>query len=289
MKPTIPGLAVVTVTVDAARAFACFQSWVAKAAYHWPTYIIEQTLPDVPIAPRVVTRNVIELFAPDVHLFNQDNVGVVAAFAKGVQCATADGAHLIVCLHDDVFIQQVGWDDYVWGNAHWLSTGRLATGHRSFFGGFGGGTGLGSDTLYKAPYNPMQLARQGFVSNLADAEAHGTRRYAPVKCVCFDGFCQIGTADWFPQAWTELVRLGLVHHFYDGALGCLARRAGLPHGWMLPIQCQHLGGQTAVGSAAYQAWAKTQRAEGDQGFWTESHRIGYEAFKDVLPLRLGGR
>jgi len=169
--------------------------------------------------------------------------------------------------------------------------------------GFGGAIGLGTDAIYQEAYDPMQLARIGFRSNLVDAENHGTRSLVPEMVVCLDGFSQIGRHAFFTglkehewntrslsrrapeRPWQTLQRLGIVHHFYDGALGCLARRAG----WQvryLPVRCRHYGGQTAVGDPGYQRWANTAIDGGDRGFWEKSHRVGYDTFRDVLPLRL---
>ena len=103
----------------------------------------------------------------------------------------------------------------------------------------------------------------------------------------FDGFCQSGTEAWFQGAWDWLEKAGVRHHFYDGMLGCLAARARVQPGMLIPVACHHAGGQTAVGSEQYQAWAKQQHPEGDQGFWLEAHQIGYAAFRDVLPMHVG--
>jgi hypothetical protein len=286
MKPFADTLAVVTATVNPTRASRCFESWSGKADRHLPVYVVwsdletlEAEVPQETLVARVHTgtQAILDAFAPGVTILQHQGGGVVPAFAKGVAAAFADGAEAVVCLHDDVLIEQPGWDLGV-QNA-------LDRGMR--FGGFGGATRLGSASLYVEPFDPMQLARGGFVSNLRDAEAHGARSRVAVKCVCFDGFCQIGTKDWFGTAWQALVDLGIQHHLYDGLLGCLAARAGAQLGWMIPVACHHFGGATAVGSQAYQAWAKTQHAEGDQGFWLEAHRRGAEEFKDQLPLELG--
>ena len=69
------------------------------------------------------------------------------------------------------------------------------------------------------------------------------------------------------------------------ALGCLAARYGWET-WYLPIACTHYGGRTAVGDPGYPAWAPPQVEGGDQGFWAHAHRTGYDAFRDVLPLRV---
>ena len=110
-----------------------------------------------------------------------------------------------------------------------------------------------------------------------------------MPCVCFDGFSQVGTRDWFAGAWAWLLKSGVTHHFYDGMLGCLAARAGVQPGTLIPIRCHHYGGRTAVGSREYHAWALQQRKGGDQDFRLEAHAVGYREFKDVLPLRLKGK
>lgn len=243
-KPHNDRLAVVTATVDLDGSAACRQSWETRAAYQLPTYVVQGVW------------------------------GVVPAFAQGVAEAFGNGAEAVVCLHDDCRIDQRDWD--------LLVHDQLDAGVR--FAGFGGGTQLGGADLYHTPYDPMQLARGGFVSNLEQAEAHGRRSRVPVRCVVFDGFCQIGTKDWFGAAWETLRGLGVVHHAYDLALGCLAQRAKVQPGVMIPVACHHYGGRTAVGSTEYQTWARTQHSDGDQGFWANSHAICYEEFRDVLPL-----
>lgn len=246
MKPKNDRLAIVTATLGEEGQEACLASWASRAAYDLPLYVVA------------------------------NHFGVVPAFAEGVAQAFADGAEAVIALHDDVRIDHRDWDVLV--------QAQLDAGVK--FAGFGGATQLGSAELYQTPYHPMQLARGGFVSNMQDAEAHGRRSQQPVRCVCFDGFSQIGTKDWFGAAWQRLAEAGIQHHFYDGMLGCLAARMGKQPGVMIPVACHHFGGRSAVGSQAYQAWAKNQIAEGDQGFWLQSHLWGYEEFMDVLPLRV---
>jgi hypothetical protein len=206
----------------------------------------------------------------------RDHMGVVPAFAEGVRFAFEEGAEAVVCLHDDVEILQPDWDLVVME--------ALSKGDK--YAGFGGATSLGAADLYTKPYDPMQLARGGFVSNMRDAEAHGRRSTTPVPCVCFDGMSCIGTRDWFADAWKWLAASGCVHHGYDLALGCLAARAKVQPGLMLPVAVHHSGGRTAVGNRAYHDWAFEQNPDGDQGFWQQSHRLFYDEFKDVLPLRV---
>lgn len=281
-------LAVVTATVNWEQAEACVASWWTEARSGYTTYIVGQGQ----------DTSDWSLIHPHPHypawgLHLPRVVGVVPAFAIGVQKALEDGQEIIACFHDDLLIEQSNWD---------VEVQRVfQTCPRAGLCGFGGGKGLGSDQLYRIPYNPMQLARQNFISNMRDAEAHGTRSKAAQPVACLDGFSQIGRRQfwegWFqdgnerhpsitpPGPW-NLFRLmeywGVIHHFYDGMLGCFAKRLGWQT-WFVPVKCHHYGGRTAVADPQYAAWAATYG--GDSVFWQQAHRIGYDQFRDVLPIR----
>ncbi len=279
MKPKLDHFAVVTATTDHERASACIRSWVDRAAHQWKLYVIENG---------------------GERLY----LGTVPAFAEGVRQALAAGHEVIACLHDDLLIEQDGWDQSI------LFPFRA----RPQVGllGFLGGTGLGDHDIYQTPYSPHQLARQGVVSNERNAEAHGRRVGLPTRVAVLDGFCQVGRRAFWegkfrdgrlqrtdvypgdPFAWTpsggtnlfaEMASWGLVHHAYDAALGCFAARLGWEV-WCFPIACWHQGGATAVADSGYTDWARTQHPDGDQGFWNDAHQIVYDKFRDVLPVRV---
>lgn len=288
---------VVTATTNPARALACLRTWDPA------TIVVVVNGPAVKYPPEFVKEY--------TSLPVEHYLGTVPAFRHGIDYVleALPDADPIICLHDDVEI----------ADPEWLRKVVRAFEARPAMGlaGFGGAIGLGAETIYQMPYSPMQLARIGFRSNLTDAEVHGIRSTLPERVACLDGFSQIGRRQFFEgwvaanlphtftdplttdaidqivqrvntvdgRPWTYLEEHGFVHHFYDGALGCLAARAGW-EAWYLPIRCKHLGGQTAVADVGYQAWAKTQIPGGDQGFWEQSHKHGYELFNDVLPLRV---
>lgn len=220
-------------------------------------------------------------------------LGVVPAFAIGVQKALDDGAEIIACFHDDLLIEQAGWDEEV--------LRLFKTCPKAGLVGFGGARGLADPNIYQTPYNPMQLARRGFMSNMRDAEAHGARVEAAQPIAVLDGFSQIGRAEFWRGKFRQQPTLpaitavtgtnlfdkmrewGLIHHAYDAALGAFAKQLGWQV-WLAPIRCHHFGGRTAVGNAAYQAWAQGQAPGGDQGFWQQAHRIVYDRFKGILPV-----
>lgn len=267
-RPRIDDFAVVTATTDLARAASCVRSWVDRAAYLWPVEVVQ---------------NGGQGKAP--------YLGTVPAFAAGLEKALASSAQIIACLHDDLEIDESGWD--------WKVIDFFRRHPEVGLVGFGGGTGLGAADIYQTPYDPMQLARQDFVSSLRDAEAHGRRGLEPERVSCLDGFCQIGRAEfWRGSApWrtpssdglnllSRFASWGLTHHWYDGQLGVEAARLGWQV-WFLPVLCHHYGGRTAVGDPGYQEWARTQVEGGDQGFWERAHQVGWERSRGVLPLRVG--
>lgn len=247
MKPHLDGFAVVTAgTIASPELDACVDSWRMHARYQWPIYHV------------------------------QGVYGSVPAFAKGVAEALDGGAQVIACLHNDLRIDEDGWDALVWDAFQQNSLVGLA--------GFGGAKGLGSDDIYKVPYQPQQLARQDFISNLQDAEAHGRRCTRVERVACLDGFSQIGRAEFFGPAWDWLDdEQKVVHHAYDSWLGVIAAR----YGWevlFLPVACHHLGGRTAVGDQAYHAAVAEQG--GDQGVWAHAHAAMYADCRGELPLRV---
>lgn len=263
-------LAIVTCTTNADRARLCTDSWRETARGEVPVYTLRNG-------------------------GDQPYLGSVPAFRRAVNACLQDHpeAEVIACFHDDLEILESGWDERVLRAFEKTPAMGLA--------GFGGALDLGHDQIYHLPYDPMQLARAGFRSNLVDAEAHGVRSVLAERVSCLDGFSQIGRRAFWEGAirrgsliqpalddasrpWTYLEDLGLVHHAYDSHLGVLAKRNGWET-WYLPVRCRHYGGQTAVGDPGYQTWAQSQVADGDRGFWKEAHRLLYDDGRDVLPLR----
>lgn len=269
MKPRTDRLLVVTATLDVSRALDCVDSWQRRAFYQLPITVI------------------------------RDEMGVVPAFAKAVAAGLALGAEVIACLHDDLLIEQDGWDLEVLNHFDRHPACGLV--------GFGGGTGLGAADIYQTPYSPYQLAREGFVSNMRDAEAHGRRSKRAVPVACLDGFSQVGRRGFWaglqhgyrgmetliddqqklklPNILQQMADWGITHHAYDSALGAWAKRLGWEV-WMLPVACHHFGGRTAVGDPRYAEWAETIVPGGDRTFWEIAHAEVYERFRDVLPIRV---
>ncbi len=281
-------LAIVTASTNVERARPCLESWVRCATTPPPIFIVLNGCANV---------SKVEVAGVQAAWIHRDAyLGTVPAFRRGIDLALASGDFgILAALHDDFEIKEPGWDEKV--------LRYFARNPAMGLAGFGGATGLGDLDLYEKPYDPMSLARVGFRSDLEDAEAHGMRSLLAEKVAVLDGFSQCGRREFwegypapstphdqrfehspYARPWTVLEGLGIHHHAYDAGLGALAARYGWEC-WYLPLRCRHYGGQTAVGDVGYQAWAKTQDVNGDQGFWQRAHAAIYEAFRDQLPLR----
>jgi hypothetical protein len=283
-------LAIVTASTNFERAKPCLQSWAVNASQVIPCFVIFNGVEE-PLQPIDEIEGLALAWSRQ-----REYLGSVRAFRKGVAAALQGPFDVIACLHDDFEILEHNWDLRVMRAFDRNPKMGLA--------GFGGAIGLGAEGMYDRPYDPMSLARAGFRSNLTDAETHGFRSLLSEPVACLDGFSQIGRAEFWrgmygpgklgdptgtpkpaEPVWEYLEDLGIVHHLYDSLLGAIAARHGWET-WYLPLRATHHGGRTAVGDRGYQDWAKSVKEKGDQGFWEEAHRIGYEHFKDVLPLRV---
>jgi hypothetical protein len=262
---------VVTATVNRERAAPCFESWRVHAARSYPLVVVDNGSGETPY------------------------LGPVAAFRVGVERMFREepSCDVIACFHDDLVILDHGWDRTIEECfTNYPDAGLV---------GFAGWAALGDDTLYHAPYDPEQLRAYDFHTNGAGVVSRASVEGEAVVCVA--AFSQVGRRQFwsgftepeartgqtrrktFPRPWAVVDDLKIVDHFYFGALGCLARRGG----WQvryLPVRYRHLGGETTDRDAGYHAWAADEIEGGDRGFWESAHRIGYDTFRDVLPLRL---
>lgn len=303
-------LAIVTASIDLLRAAPAIRSWLELAEQPIDLYTVRQTVQraDWQRTPTPVLESKL---AHRAFIYDSRPIlGVVPAFAIGVQQALHDGHQIIACLHDDLEIEEQGWDETV--------VRLFKACPRAGLLGFGGAKGLAESDIYQTRYNPMQLVRKEFISNMRHAEAHGQRVEVACPVAVLDGFSQVGLAEYWrgvphlllrkgpdsiesvpapTNLFAVLAKLGVMHHAYDAALGAYAKQLGYQV-WYLPIKVHHHGGLTAVADPRYLEWARANYSyedlerpekgtlEGDAAFWEKSHRVVYELFRDVLPIRV---
>ena len=183
-------------------------------------------------------------------------------------------------IHDDVEIHEKEWQRLVEEFFEMVSK-------REPIGmvGFGGAYGLGTNDLYKKPYDYRQLARIHFVSNMTDAETHGMRQLNAAPVAVLDGFCQIIRTEAYEAVggWPAVLSMGITFHMYDAAMACLLAEQKWTT-WMLPISCTHYGGRTST-SKEYDQWLRNKGIDGDQEVHSNAHKIIYDRFRNILPLR----
>lgn len=232
----------------------------------------------------------------------------VEAMALGTRYVPED-SEVIAFLHDDMTITESGWDvailDY------------FRTHPRCGLVGFGGGTGFADSDLYKLPYDYRQLARLDFVSNMRDAHLHGRRVTEATRVAALDGFALITSREFYDNAgdrlvyqrpvmtverplppdsdkqlvasngaWAACERDGIPFHMYDAWISCRAAELGYET-WMLPIECHHEGGSTSVGRAADYAKVVARLGfESPEDLYAKAHRVIYDRFSRVLPIRI---
>jgi hypothetical protein len=208
------------------------------------------------------TRMKRELRVPGNDFHIPYKMGAVEAMTLGAEMCVGD---YIAFLHDDIEIHDQDWvskvENFFAGNPR---IGMI---------GFGGAIGLGTDDIYKRPYDLHQLARIDFVSNMVDAEAHGRRSTEPVQVAVLDGFIQIIRTKAYEEVggWKRVKDLGVTFHCYDTAMACLLHAAEWET-WMLPISCTHLGGRTST-TPEYDEWLRKQGINGDLEVHQAAHRV----------------
>jgi hypothetical protein len=214
-----------------------------------------------------------ESIRPITVLSEPELIGYPQAMDKMWKSRIAD---IYVFIHDDVHLYNAGWDAVV--EKVFREHGGMA------IGGFAGGTGLGFAGMYgpDTGFDVGHLGRSGFRSSIRSWRQHGESLQRPTRFAMLDGlsFCirrdfleKIGGWSWWK----------LPHHGYDLAMSCMAARHAAEI-WGIPLDCEHLGGQTAC-AATFQAWAR-ERFGSEAALFIEAHRQVYEEFRDVLPIRV---
>jgi Glycosyltransferase like family len=171
---------------------------------------------------------------------------------------------IIAYIHDDVMITEKGWDERVLAEFDDPTVGVV---------GFGGALGHGTPNLYEVPYHLPNLARQGFMSNMKDAERHGARFTGARDVAVLDGFALFIRRTVLDRwgGWPRDVPVG--YFMYAETLCCEARRQGY-HIRLVGVECEHLGGKSSGTPLPYS--------------YEDEHWYFYEHNRDVMPFRVEG-
>lgn len=189
----------------------------------------------------------------------EDNLGVVKSYQWLYEHSTEE----ILCfIHDDVIIHEDRWDQRIMAEFDDPHVGII---------GMGGARWHGTPDLYKVRYHLPHLRRGDYLSNVDDAEVHGTRFTGVSDVAVLDGFCLVVRRSLLRRVggFQLLIDNAIDFLCYDYALCALARRYNYRIR-TIGIRCHHRGGQTSLGVD------RTEEYE-------RSHSWFYNEFKDVLP------
>jgi len=180
---------------------------------------------------------------------------------------------ILVLMHDDVTVYEHAWADRVM---------EIFEKHPDCVAvGLGGAMGLGSDDLYKKPYQINQLARRGYVSNATDWQVHGGHETGVRQVAVLDAYFMAVRTKWMRRVggWPTW----LTHHCVDTWLACKAAREGKSI-YVVGCSVMHWGGGSST-KDPYKALCKKLGRTLETDHQIPHYEI-YSRFGDVLPIRV---
>ena len=183
-------------------------------------------------------------------------------------------ADICIIMHDDVTVYAHDWHDRMMD---------VFDKHPDCVAvGLGGATGLGTDDLYKKPYDIRQMARINYCSNQTDAETHGKRFTGEKQVAILEAFFMAINTAWFRKrgGWKAAP---ITHHLADHYVACEAARSGKTL-FMVGLDCLHSGGGSSTKDSYRNAsWLQGKSLETD-------HQIPHvwlaNEYRDILPIRI---
>jgi len=170
---------------------------------------------------------------------------------------------IISLMHDDLEVYEKNWDERVLREFEDPTVGCV---------GFAGARRHGRPDIYVSPYDLPQLGRFGFMSNIKEAEQHGTRFSGVCDVAVLDGMAMFVRRSVLEKCGGWPVGTPINYFCYDYWLCCEVRRQGYRIR-LVGVDCHHIGGRTALMSALPDSHA-------------EAHKWLYDRSSDVLPFEV---
>jgi hypothetical protein len=174
---------------------------------------------------------------------------------------------ILAFIQDDVIIYEQNWDLRVLKEFDDSTVGMVS---------FGGGIGHCRPELHHVPFRIPNLARQDFISNMREAEIHGSRFRGERDIAVVDGFAVfirrsiLDTWGGFPRG--EGVHVGYFMVWENAC--CEVRRQGFRIR-VVGVDCHHIGGRTSA----------MHTTEDRQKQYQSEHVYFFEHNKDMIPWR----
>ena len=201
--------------------------------------------------------------------------GEQAGYLQKVDFATRSShADILAFFHSDLIIHEDDWD---------LRVLKCFEDPDVAVAGFGGALRHGHPDLYRTPYDYRQLARDGWLSNLSDAEVHGTRETGVREVAVVDSFSIIIRRSFLTRVGGWPVGEYPPSHVSDYWACCMAHKLGLKV-MAIGVSCTHAsGGVRGDGRFDYPKWIAGTKWGSDANCHAIGHKLIYEQFRDVLP------
>lgn len=206
------------------------------------------------------------LSGDDVVIRNSSNVGVPKALNQALSISEAD---YNFCTHSDIYMFEQDWDQKIIDSIEEHNNVGVA--------GFFGAMGIGTQEIYKTPYNMGQLVRISTYSGnrcKLKQSMHRQQHFSGLwmKCAVLDGFALI-----VKKGLKFETKLG-AHHMYDNDI-CLQSIISGFENIIINMDIDHFGGRTDVGEDWSSVFGKTK-----QQVHQEAHPPFYEKWRSLLPL-----
>lgn len=199
-------------------------------------------------------------------LRNEKNVGLTHSLNQAFE-AFCDRTDFIFYTHNDLIMHERNWD---------LKLKELiAKMENPGVIGFFGAKGIGSGGIYVSPYHISQMVRTQCVASMPRMEGHGNRQVQGEfeKVAVLDGMSLICSTKMLKMTHGFDEINYPIHHQYDNDI-CLQSIDNGFNNYVVPMDCQHLGGRTDVGEDWATPFGKTK-----QQVHEEAHPPFYEKWR----------
>lgn len=208
-------------------------------------------------------------------LRNEKNVGVYPTFQDGFKFT---GSKFIFYSHNDVSMLEYGWDEKINRILSSLDNVGVA--------GMFGAKKIGTDDIYRTPYDFRQLMRGDCVTTASMADGHGSRPLTSEseRIIVLDGYSLICSRKMIqhPKAMNGRFDHGSFppHHMYDIDICVTSHYAGFRN-FVIDVDCIHHGGATST----REKWAEKMGTT-DLAVHRKAHEIFYEKWRNKLPITI---
>lgn len=204
---------------------------------------------------------------------NDENTGVYPTFRQGYENTDSE---FIFYSHNDVSMIEYGWDQKLLRILDRL-------GDTVGVAGMFGAKRIGTNDIYRSPYNFTQMMRGDCITTASMADGHGSRLISSEfeRVIVLDGYSLICSRKMIDASGRFDHESFPPHHMYDIDICVSSHYAGF-NNYAIDVDCIHHGGVTST----RERWAEKMNTS-DFAVHRKSHRIFYDKWNGKLPIVIG--